>query len=469
MGRQAKILATLEKKVKFENYSKTDIIHDWTPNNVKRLVLSATGYIIQYHVTGGKFKNLVDVGVYEAADVEEDILAIQQRKAIKATVSVLTANKILSCIEEIVFLTEGYDRSLYQYDISDLAVTLQGKHSFPRLAVVSEFACTHVKFIELFQGIDNDTKRYKLLTETFFKSNLVDVKVVKTFEKEYYKSIPLRPQHYKLDEEGGTLSARLLQHKSMIHDMKMRNKTDRDAYVKARAALEAKKGTITTSILVYEDLIQHLDEVFSHKPLIFQIEWAYRARQETVEKSIRGILKKSESLYQKLCSVDVVGISKVLDQDDDIDTTYRTLIQLVQKYCPDLKGREVATLPESVEILEQFAFRLRHLAVCKAYELYVAFVNSAGARLALRYHKMCEIELGQVKYCVRISEHCNQSKGLGVGVLDACFKVIGHELVPTKSFSSKERYETAKRILEAVDTVGWIQTPAKLEDMMHNG
>lgn len=115
------------------------VFNDWTPHNVRRLIIGMDKAIIQYHVTGAKYPNLVQVVDYSAA-CQEDLITLRNNPTqLKSLVGVLVDKRICSAVEEIAFCIANYDRGLFavDYDMSKLVPSNGNiENRFPRLAKV---------------------------------------------------------------------------------------------------------------------------------------------------------------------------------------------------------------------------------------------------------------------------------------------------------------------------------------------
>lgn len=94
-----------------ENLPKTSGYPGWSPNNVRRLVISPDGILVQYHTTVKAKLPSNRLTHIKLFNVEEATQALQSGKC-KPMLQVLGKNRVYSAIEEIILLSKG-DNGLY--------------------------------------------------------------------------------------------------------------------------------------------------------------------------------------------------------------------------------------------------------------------------------------------------------------------------------------------------------------------
>src|SRR5690606_27639485 len=132
-------VATIERKRLSSNEPKP-IIHEWSPNNFRRLIVGFDWAVIQHFVTSQRSHTLIErVDLRTVCMKDMELIASEPQKY-KSILSSIISGRVLSSLEEIVFCTEGYPERMLSYDtfLKDL---LDGNTSyttrFPRLRHIS--------------------------------------------------------------------------------------------------------------------------------------------------------------------------------------------------------------------------------------------------------------------------------------------------------------------------------------------
>lgn len=213
-------------------------INGWSPNNLRRIIISAEGVILQYHTTSGGAKNTtiseevryINRGsgskmelasrvykCYETAKVQN------QSDEYKSIMGILTGKRICSSIEEIIYLTEpmnvnGVNISLPSLELDYGGLVgrkrtqgLVGKElvneiskRFKRLYAVTFLKLNLDKFTRLNNfGANSKKPLYHFADDEFYKQYTSQQYY---FNKEdWFRHTSLRPQYYSLDEKDGAL------------------------------------------------------------------------------------------------------------------------------------------------------------------------------------------------------------------------------------------------------------------------
>lgn len=174
-------------------------VDKWSPNNLRRLVISPEGVLFQVFVTKGTFFKS-PIGVVEFPVTESTQSDLDSRTTLT---SVLYRKRVFSSIEEVIIIPNSTN---VPYSLSAREVqTLQRKiNSFKRLSDVvivknavslKEFTKNNLKAME---------DPYKQLADSK-DANLGECAII-SLNKDWYNHTALRPQFYTLDEDGKELS-----------------------------------------------------------------------------------------------------------------------------------------------------------------------------------------------------------------------------------------------------------------------
>ena len=74
------------------------VINDWSPNNIRRIAISADGIMIQRYVTTPKCPKLIDIVLYKDAKLYQECIDSDDYKPVS---SALSALRVCSSVEEI--------------------------------------------------------------------------------------------------------------------------------------------------------------------------------------------------------------------------------------------------------------------------------------------------------------------------------------------------------------------------------
>lgn len=181
-----------------------DYITDWSPNNIKTIIISGKYMAVEYFIP----YNMERFEMWEIEDVELDLKALEFDKPVPGILKSLCSNKIFANLEEIIITSFEYNNSLYKIDnnIDDLVIGTDIYATFPRLRNIIH---TDISFHELYNIMAQINMRdwvsYKeilIANKDKFNSCVIHVD---DYATEFYKSIFLVGDNYKIDEDNGKL------------------------------------------------------------------------------------------------------------------------------------------------------------------------------------------------------------------------------------------------------------------------
>ncbi|MGF2715705.1 hypothetical protein ACQUY5_26240 [Bacillus cereus] len=181
------------------NSNESFLIDKWSPNNLRRLIISPEGVLFQLFVTEGTFhKKKIDVIPFPINEVSNK--ALQEGYAIS---SVLHRNRVFSSVEEVIIIPRSPNVPYYSLSPKEVETLHTKSSSLKRLAnvIIVTKPVSLRDFIE--QNIEALADPYSLLKENP-KSKLGNPKIV-NYVKDWYKHTSLRPQYYSLDKEDARL------------------------------------------------------------------------------------------------------------------------------------------------------------------------------------------------------------------------------------------------------------------------
>ena len=244
--------------------------NDWSPHNIRRLIIGMDMAIIQYHVTTPKQTKLHQVVDYSLSLEEDMRIAHETANQLKSLVGVLVDGRICSAIEEIVFCIAGYDNILLNidYDMGKL-IPRDGniENRFPRLAKVYKVNARVGQIESIVRESADD--HMSLLLPKLQKAG-VPCQVTQDCNKEWYYGNTKfwNSTIYALDAEGSPLYRRLQKigddYKANIEKMKRQETADnRDQKIVADRAnlLKDMLDTCETVANIEANIIKNLGYV----------------------------------------------------------------------------------------------------------------------------------------------------------------------------------------------------------------
>lgn len=177
--------------------SKNTVIHDWTPNNIKVLVISRNYILVIHHVGGFGGSRLVKLDLEK---VKSDLDRLLKNGGTSKLNSILN-RRSLSCLEEI------YVDSLFlETSVIDLVGYVRGLVSTTsrlRYFGYGDFPFGSDEWIRL--AYQNNRKNFEY-TLALDGSSPIKLEYRDVGNSSWYRNYYLRPKYYKLDDDRGKLS-----------------------------------------------------------------------------------------------------------------------------------------------------------------------------------------------------------------------------------------------------------------------
>lgn len=195
-----------------------EVIRGWSPNNLRRLIISGDCAWVQYHCVAQKsrYSALVNKVQFKEKDIREDVE--KQNTDTGNLLDVLTKDRVCSNVEELIFVaTSELYRQYPKLLVKDSRLYLKLRNGginsaesrivarFPRLAAIT-----------IVQGVSVQELMTRFATREF---DLMDRKSlfcdyaekafackVTRFNQRWWASWDLRPQFYTFDESDKTLA-----------------------------------------------------------------------------------------------------------------------------------------------------------------------------------------------------------------------------------------------------------------------
>lgn len=263
--------------------NRNSVIRDWTPNNVKALII-ARGYILVLHHVGG-FEGFKIVQLETNLVVED--LNNMQKVSYKPKLNSILQRRSLSCLEEIYIDTIFMKDSII--DIMGYVESLRSSCSRLRYFGYGDFPLNSENIIKNLYKQNKKDLDYCLAKD---KNSPIRIEYRGIADESWYKNYFLRPQYYKLDEDRGKLA---------LHFKKFEE--DYEKYLSS-----SKEIQLNTSI---DEALRKVIEIdIANIPYLkkFDILLKYLAKnsEDTVSNLTLGVVKKNILN----CTVVIKGLKK---------------------------------------------------------------------------------------------------------------------------------------------------------------
>lgn len=405
MARYDKLLAAITCGYNIDKKSNV-VFADWTPHNIRRVVIGIDKAIVQYHVTGGKFNSLTRIVDYSNfVESELNMFFNGEGKNLKPLIGVLVDARICSAVEEIVFCTEGYNSNLLSFD-SNKSALLKGtnvdpSNRFPRLAKIY---CLGASVSKIEQLVRNSIDPVYLLYDELKKKNAPISKVENLNAKWYEGNTKFwNPNIYQMDAEGGTLQNRLA---------KVKSKYDEYADSQKRADAESNRDkkildklgfsyTAFSGVLLKEDekMCSYPEKLSRFSRMTFGKDLSKAGVKDAFNKVYRNDLKD-------LKQVDFDTVRSMLESDG-YDTR---AVDIIEFYTSEVKGPKADKVNSLKEVINYIAIilNLYNSILFKAVYDYLTQYDTKNVRdMALKLTEYSGISLSEIKFNTRVSNYIN--------------------------------------------------------------
>lgn len=178
--------------------SKTTVIRDWTPNNVKVLIISRNYILVLYHVGGFGGSRVVHLDT-EQVKADLDRLA---RNGGSPKLNTILKRRSFSCMEEI-YVDYIYLSNPPTIDLLGYVKDLVGTTSRLRYFGYGEFPLGSDDIIKSLYLSNKRNLDYSLASDS---NRSIKLEFRDVGNTDWYRNYYLRPKYYKLDEEKGKLA-----------------------------------------------------------------------------------------------------------------------------------------------------------------------------------------------------------------------------------------------------------------------
>jgi hypothetical protein len=244
-------------------------VNRWSPNNLRRIVISPDGVMLQYHVVEGtSYPNIIMYvpffmqGSGGSDNKTRNTVAYFNEPKHTPLINIVVKERVCSCIEEIVFLTNGKQTGIslppQDYNIAELTKTGNFNTRFSRLHGIVTLNMTMEQFRQALGGttkLKSDT--YMVADDEVFKGYVVGNTTMVCHEDDWWKHTGLRGQYYVLDEKEGILDRKFTRIKAQ---MEKEIRDDKLKAIKEKAA-SVDEETESKYIKICKEVAREIDYV----------------------------------------------------------------------------------------------------------------------------------------------------------------------------------------------------------------
>lgn len=414
MGRLQVLEKEINKGILVDEKSNV-LLNNWSPNNVRRLIIGYDFALVNYFVTGPKYNKLLQVVDFRRVAQKDDELYQTEPQKYKSILSVLTTGRICSSIEEIIFCTNGYPPHLLAIDsdISKLAgsnVNLENR--FVRLR--------HVSLVN--NGVQNTAvlvekaKSAETLVLDVLKESGSQVNTIANLhEDNWWKGVSLRPKYYSMDADilpkyFSKLKERLeLQERESLLE-EIDSQKDIEAVTKSLPAILAViKFTFA--------LLEKGEDVFKKSSIVSKAEWS---NVLTYRNSCRGIRKELNYNEDTLKEYRKINFEKLLKTATLINTPEED-IKLILKFrvalFTDILNNEEeykresnrGSLNWSIQTLQKLTASIFNAECNIVYLSFAKYLTRNTPEYAEFFYSQLGVDLSSIIYTRSIMEYCNKN------------------------------------------------------------
>lgn len=302
-------VAVVERKKPSPTESKP-IIHEWSPNNFRRLIIGFDLAVIQHFVTSQRSLTLIErVDLRAVCKKDEELIDSESHKY-KSILSSVISGRILSSLEEIVFCTEEYPMRMLSSDtfLKDLVDGDTNYNTrFPRLRHISYCSC---RVENLWNLLKRTRKPTDLLLDAIKEEGIQIHHFIEPHVEDWWSGTSLRPHFYSMD--SSILQEYFDKLKNEIVVAKLTERLEKIINKNDFEAIEKYSSTINLVIKWGFDLIDKGQQIFNEASVGCQTEWAQYLSFENVCRGVRYELFKSPEFIKVVMRVDFERIVKAM-------------------------------------------------------------------------------------------------------------------------------------------------------------
>ncbi|BFH61135.1 hypothetical protein [Paenibacillus azoreducens] len=450
-------VAAVERKKLLPNEPK-QIIHEWSPNNFRRLIVGFDWAVIQHFVTSQRLRTLIErVDLRTVCKKDEELMDSESHKY-KSILSSVISGRVLSSLEEIVFCTEEYPKRMLSSDtfLKDLIDGDTNYNTrFPRLRHISYCSCTVEKLWDL---LERTRKPTELVLDAIKEEGIQIHHFIEPHIEDWWSGTSLRPQFYSMDssilqEYFDRLKNEIVVAKRIERLEKMINKDDFEA-------IEKYSSTIILVIKWGFDLIDKGQQVFNEASVDCQTVWAQYLSFENVCQGVRYELIKSPEFIKVVMRIDFERIVKAMrsygDDEDNVqvvqrfrDTVINHILKAEDDYELEINKESIA---HSLLILQKLVGITFGQVVSVIYLSFIKYLTQNSVENAQYHFGRLKAHIPDLTYTRPMIEYWKDH--LSDGVSKRAMDAIGANEVLVEQFDVRAKFIEAIKMLNGLSVAG---------------
>lgn len=448
MNRFNTLLKEINKGIDIEEKSGV-LIKDWSPNNLRRLIIGFDFCLVNYFVTYGRYKRLFEL-VDLRREAERDLELLNYKiNSYKGLLNVLVHGRVCSSVEEIVFCSVGYPNEALNLDLDFDA--LRGRSSiesrFPRLRHIS---IVSVDVRTLYEEVKEHIKG-NLIHDILLSKGIQFNKVLDQHETDWWRGTFLRPKYYEMD--AGVLEKYFekirIEYESREKESKLRE-IERERVL---GYLSKNEKALIALLNMSFSLIDKGNGVFDKVSIISKAEWANVLYWKNVCRVFKKELENRPDFWNSVRGIDFNRVKDILQDMGYVD--FVGVIEKLEEVMDEvLKGDEYKResnklgFIDSMDMIQKVGVIFFNTIVNASYLALVKFLSRNSLEYVDHFKSRLKGDLTGLRYTRNIVEFCN--KKTEVGIAKSVFDKLNAEEVLVDNFSILDRYKEAKRVLDAL-------------------
>lgn len=457
------------------NESKDVVIQQWSPNNVRRLVIGVQYALVEYHTTNHKFKQKIDLIHFKNSTNEDTTLIQTNPTKHKSVLKCLTDGRVCSAIEEIIFLQPNYPQSLLSVDSNwhSIGQTEQALASrFPRLYAIAVANVPEKQIAELMKQTTNPKD---LLTQHLQKQGVQVSYLTQPHKEDWWAGVPIRPKYYSMDSP--TLEKIFTTLKEEQEAIKRQEELNSIDYKRNKDLIDQHLQYITALAQLIQKNEQLAEEVFDNATFLSKAEWASTLHNAQVHKVLRkelnkviaktvediqsGVLDKQDTNAQRIIGYRKINFELLLSafqrfnvQPQAIESlkyirqlTFEHILKHEEEYKRESNKLD---LKSSLTTYKSLLNRLYKLQVNIIYLAYTKYLSRNTPKYANFFFDRLKTDIHTIKYTRRQMEFCNNY--LNEGYAKESLDNTDAQEILVDDFSIRVSQQEAERILTALKT-----------------
>lgn len=462
MSRFELIEKEINKGVKVDEKSNV-VIQGWSPNNVRRLIIGVDYVIVQYFVSVGKYPKIVEV-IPLGKTTKEDYDALKENKYVPL-LKVLTANRVISSIEEIVFCVKGYPKELLNRDM-DLNVLGKDTNLSNRFVRLNNVSIVNIGVKEIMPYVQSTLEADVLLKDTLenaeglggFKS------ILDLHTDDWFLGTNLRSRWYSMDKEGSALHSYFTKLKDK-KELELKEAKLKEIDLKKHEKLANTDLKVILSLLKeVMTMIDDCNSLLDNYSVIDRLEWGSHIKKDSILSSIKKAihyvpnnLKGSDSNFEmlgkKLRRVDIgtlisIGKHYNVPNVDVLENFERDILDKLMLDDSYKRESNKVTEDKGVTILQKVVIQMLNTVVNATYLAVIKYCSKAGVSNIEFYKNNLGLDTSNMKYTRSLVSYCNsKTKTEDNGDL---LKAMGCMLVESNDFTVDYKVKIVKQLIDVL-------------------